>query len=118
MNTQLPHPDTRPRAGAPAAGRRLGRLAAVLTTVIGGMLAFAAAGPDAFARPIPPPGGSWATSVTPVSPATVQALGTGGMAGWQVALIATGAAVLAAAAAIVLDRTLVRRRGVTATSAR
>jgi hypothetical protein len=39
------------------------------------------------------------------------------MAGWQVALIAIGAALVAAAAAIVLDRTLVRRRGVTATSA-
>jgi hypothetical protein len=36
------------------------------------------------------------------------------MAGWQVALIAIGAAVVAAAAAIVLDRMLVRRRGVTA----
>jgi hypothetical protein len=96
---------------------RLGRLAAVLATVIGGLLAFAAAGPAAFARPVPPPGGSWATSVTPASAATVRALGTGGMAGWQVALIAIGAAVLAAAAAIVLDRTLVRRRGVTAASA-
>ena len=51
------------------------------------------------------------------APATVQALGTGGMAGWQIALIAIGAAVAAAAAAIVLDRMLVRRRGVTAASA-
>jgi hypothetical protein len=117
MNTQLPHPDTRPRAGASTAGSRLSRLAAVLSTVIGGLFAVAAAGPAAFARPVPPPGGSWATSVTPVVPATVQALGTGGMAGWQVALIAIGAAVVAAAAAIVLDRMLIRRRGVTAASA-
>ena len=114
MNTQLPHPDTRPRAGAPAADRRLGRLAAAIS----GLFAVAAAGPAAFARPIPPPGGSWATSVTPAGPAAVQALSTGDMAGWQVALIAIGAAVLAAAAAIVLDRTLIRRRGVTAASAR
>ena len=117
MNTQLPHPDTRPRAGASTASSRLGRLAAVLATVIGGLIAFAAAGTAAFARPVPPPGGPWATSVTPVPPAIVQALGTGGMAGWQVALIATGAALVAAAAAIVLDRMLVRRRGVTAASA-
>jgi hypothetical protein len=58
MNTQLPHPDTRPRAGASTAGSRLGRLAAVLATVIGGLLAVAPAGPAAFARPAPPPGGS------------------------------------------------------------
>jgi hypothetical protein len=39
------------------------------------------------------------------------------MAGWQIALIAIGAALVAAAAAIVLDRTLVGRRGATTTSA-
>jgi hypothetical protein len=117
MNTQLSHPETRPRTGASTAGSRLGRLAAVLATVIGGLIVFAAAGPAAFARPIPPPGGSWAASVTPVAPATVRVISTGGMAGWQVALVAIGAAMAAAAAAIVLDRMLIRRRGVTATSA-
>jgi hypothetical protein len=48
MNTQLPHPETRPRIAAPAAGSRLGRLAAVLAAVIGGLIASAAAGPAAF----------------------------------------------------------------------
>jgi hypothetical protein len=44
-------------------------------------------------------------------------ISTGGMASWQVALIAIGAAMAAAATAIVLDRMLIRRRGVTATTA-
>jgi hypothetical protein len=35
----------------------------------------------------------------------------GGMAGWQIALIALGAAVVAAAAAVMLDRALAARRG-------
>jgi hypothetical protein len=117
MNTQLPHPETRPRTGAQTAGSRLGRLAAVLAAVIGGLIAFAAAGPAAFARPVPPPGGSWAAFVTPVAPTTVRVISTGGMASWQVALIAIGAAMAAAATAIVLDRMLIRRRGVTATTA-
>lgn len=117
MNTQRSHPETHPRTGASTAGSRLGRLAAVLATVIGGLIVFGAGGPAAFARPIPPPGGSSAASVTPVAPATVRVISTGGMAGWQVALVAIGAAMAAAAAAIVLDRMLIRRRGVTATSA-
>ena len=35
---------------------------------------------------------------------------TGGMPGWQIALIALGAALVAATAAVILDRTLARRR--------
>jgi len=34
----------------------------------------------------------------------------GGMPGWQIALIAVGAALVAAAAAVTVDRTLSRRR--------
>jgi hypothetical protein len=41
----------------------------------------------------------------------------GGMAGWQIALIAVGAALVAAAVAVLLDRKLAGRRGVTAATA-
>jgi hypothetical protein len=41
----------------------------------------------------------------------------GGMAGWQITLIALGAALAAAAAAVLLDRKLAGRRGATATTA-
>ena len=44
-------------------------------------------------------------------------ISAGGMAGWQIALIAAGAALAAAAAAVLLDRKLAGRRGVTATTA-
>ena len=44
-------------------------------------------------------------------------ISTGGMAGWQIALIAVGAALVAAAAAVLLDRKLAGRRGATATTA-
>ena len=117
MITTLPHPETRPRTAAAQAGARLGRLAAALAAVTCGLLALVTASPAAFARPVPPPGGSWTTSVTPLAPATVRVISTGGMAGWQIALIAIGAALAAAAAAILLDRTLAGRRGATTTSA-
>ena len=42
---------------------------------------------------------------------------TGGMLGWQIALIVLGAALAAATAAVILDRTLARRRPVSATTA-
>ena len=42
---------------------------------------------------------------------------TGGMAGWQIALIAVGAALVAAAVAVLLDRKLAGRRGAPATTA-
>jgi hypothetical protein len=117
MITKLPRPESRPRAAAVRAGERLGRLAAVLAAVTCGLLAVVASGPAAFARPVPPPGGSFTTSVTPVVPATVRVVSSGGMAGWQIALIVIGAALVAAAAAIFLDRALAGRHGATTTSA-
>jgi len=117
MITTLPHPETHPPSAAAQADARLGRLAAVLTPVTSGLLALVAASPAAFARPVPPPGGFWTTSVTPLAPATVRVISTGGLAGWQIALIAIGAALVAAAAAVLLDRTLAGRRGATTTSA-
>jgi hypothetical protein len=54
--------------------------------------------------------------VAPV-PAAIRVITTGGMAGWQITLIALGAALVAAAAALLLDRKLAGRRGVTAATA-
>jgi hypothetical protein len=51
-------------------------------------------------------------------PATVtRVITTGGMPGWQITLIALGAALVAAAAAVALDRMLARRRPVSTTTA-
>jgi hypothetical protein len=99
------------------AGARLGRLATVPAAVTTGLLlASAAAATAAFANPIPTGDGS-SVPITPVPPATVRVISAGGMAGWQVALIAAGAALAAAAPAVSADRKLAGRRGTTATTA-
>jgi hypothetical protein len=70
----------------------------------------------AVANPIPI-GDGGAVPIAPVRAATVQVIGTGGMAGWQITLIAAGAALAAATAAVFADRKLAGRRSVTATTA-
>ena len=57
----------------------------------------------------------WRLGPVRVVPATtVRVVGAGGMAGWQITLIAAGAAVAAAVAAIVLDRARAARRAASA----
>jgi hypothetical protein len=85
------------RAAARQAGARLRRAAAVLAAVTCGLVAWAAAVPAAFAtsRPLPPPGGQYGP--VPVPATIVRVVTIGGMAGWQITLIAAGAALAAAA---------------------
>jgi hypothetical protein len=113
MTTQLsPHRSRRSR-DTRHSGARLGRLATVLAAVISGLLASAAAATAAFARtamiPVPTGGGDNGDPVPAVQTVT-RIVVVGGMAGWQIALIAFGAALAAAAAAVVLDRKLAGRR--------
>jgi hypothetical protein len=115
MTTPLSYRRPRPWMATRQAGVRLGRLAAVLAAVIAGLLASAAAATAAFANPIPV--GDGGTIPTIPVPATVRVITAGGMAGWQITLIALGAALAAAAAAVLLDRKLAGRRGATATTA-
>ena len=86
-----------------------------LAAVIAGLLASAAAATAAFANPVPV-GDGGAIPLAP-APAAVRVISTGGMGGWQVALIAVGAALAAAAAAVFLDRKLAGRRRATVTTA-
>jgi hypothetical protein len=88
-------------------GAHLRRLAAVLAAVISGLLAFAAGAPAAMAMIVPGPGGSGGAAPVPVT--TVRMAATGGMPGWQITLIALGAALLAAAAAVLIYRALSAR---------
>jgi hypothetical protein len=83
----------------------LGRAAAI---VAGGMLALIAASPAAFATLAPPPGSgdAPATNVPPV----VHTVTVGGTPGWQIALLAVGAAIVAASIAVLLDRARTARR--------
>jgi len=87
--------------------RHIRRSAAVLVGLAGAVLAFAA---PAFAQSavIPISGGD-ATSGAQV-PVQVRTIVAGGMPGWQIALIAVGAALIAAALAILADRMLASHR--------
>jgi hypothetical protein len=77
-------------------------LAAVIT--LGAMLALATA-PAAFARPLPPPDCCATGADAPVTLIT-----GGGMPGWQITLIAVGAALAAAILAVLLDRAWAARK--------
>ena len=100
------------------AGARLRRLAAILAAVTCGVLAAAAIVPAAFAMAVPPPGGEdGTTGVTPLPVTTVRVVTAGGMAGWQITVIALGAALLGAAAAVLLDHARTARRAASATAA-
>jgi hypothetical protein len=114
MVTKLPHRDTHPRTATRQVGLHLRRLAAVLGAVTAALLSFAAV-PAAFASQIPVPSGAGAYGPVPAGAATVtRVITTGGLPTWQIALIALGAALVAAAVAVSLYRTLGRRRSVSA----
>ena len=100
--------------------RHLRRLAAALAALAGALLAFAAAAPTALAsqlRPDPPwwighralpvhpplPRGH-VTGPVPVYQVPARTAVTGGMPGWQIALIAAAAALLGAALAVLTYR--------------
>jgi hypothetical protein len=85
----------------------LAGLAAALTTCTA-----ASAAP---AIRVPPPG-TGDPGTQPVPPA-VHAVIVGGMPGWQITLIAAGAALAAAALAVLIDRAWAARRRATATAA-
>jgi hypothetical protein len=86
---------------------RIRRILTALATLASALLAFTAASPAALAMRVPPPGGT----AGPV-PALPQAytIVAGGMPGWQIALIAAGAALAAAAVAVLLDRARAARK--------
>jgi hypothetical protein len=92
---------------------RLRRFAAVLAGLGVTMAAFAAAA-SASTGLFPDNGGvGGGTGPVPVPQAVV----VGGMPGWQIALIAIGAAVAAAVTAVLLDRMRSARRQLSPTSA-
>ena len=86
---------------------RIRRLAAILAGLAGALLAVAAVAPAALADPFPPRPPGW-DKHPPLPPpgAGIHVVVVGGMPGWQIALIAVGAALLAAtvAAGIIAKR--------------
>jgi hypothetical protein len=96
------------------------RFAATVAGLAGALLVFAAAAPAAFASgqppPLPPPIREkhpplpLGHVVGPVYKVPAHTVVTGGMPGWQITLIAVGAALLAATVAVLLDRARAARQ--------
>jgi hypothetical protein len=93
--------------------RPIRRLAAVLAGLTGALLALAAAAPAAFAMPSSTHGSHRRPPLPPAHvhefvhipiPVPVRTVVIGGTPGWQIALIAAGAALAAATVAVLADR--------------
>ena len=108
MSAHRPLRGPHPPPAAQRAVARLRRAAAALAALTCALLASAAIVPAASATiPIAPGGADVPQAIVPVF--------VGGMAGWQITLIAVGAALVAATAAVVLDRARATRRSASAT---
>ncbi len=92
---------------------RIRRIAAILSGLATSVLVALTATTAASAYVVPAPGGPAA----PVQPPRVHTIVTGGMPGWQIALITIGAAIAAAALAVTLDRARTAHRQLTAPGA-
>jgi hypothetical protein len=97
--------------------KRIRRAAAALTGLALAWLGMAIAAPSAFAAYVPPGGGGsgpaprgFGTTTPPPVVHVTRTIVAGGMPGWQIALIAAGAALLAAALAVLADRVWAARR--------
>ena len=112
MFAPRPLRDAHLHTAARQAAGRLRRLAAALTALTCALLASAAIVPAASARLLIPDDGGPAVPAPAVRVVTV-----GGMAGWQITVIAVGAALIAAIAAVVLDRARAARKTTSAAAA-
>ena len=83
----------------------LRRILAAVVALAGTVLALATA-PAAFARPLPPPD----CCATDATTGSVTFITGGGMPGWQITLIAVGAALAGAALAVLLNRAWAARK--------
>ena len=115
MFTRIPRTGSHLRAAARQAAARPRRLAAALAAITCALLASAVV-PAAAAHELvrdPPVGSQLAPIPAPAAPVVT----VGGMPGWQIALIAVGAALVTAIAAVFLDRVLAGRRSASSTTA-
>jgi hypothetical protein len=92
---------------------RIRRIAAILGGLAACVLVVLTGATAAFAYAVPAPGGP----AGPVQPLRVHTIVAGGMPGWQIALIAIGAAIFAAALAVSLDRARTAHQQLTAREA-
>ena len=115
MFTRIPRTGSQLRTAARQAAARPRRLAAALAAVTCALLASAVvpAASAATLTPAPPD----PAPLAPVPAPAVPVVTAGGMPGWQITLIALGAALVTAIAAVFLDRVLAARRSASSTTA-
>jgi hypothetical protein len=91
--------------------RYVRRSASIVVAICSALFGFVLVAPStrAFAT-IPPPGGGSSAVLPHPYPTVVQSVVTHGMAGWQITLIAMGAALLAATVAVLADRARAAQR--------
>ena len=82
---------------------RIRRVVAALAGLAVAVLGLAAA-PAAFARVVPPSGGSPRFAAPAAVPSVTRIVVVGGTPGWQIALIAAGTALIVGALAVLADR--------------
>jgi hypothetical protein len=104
MSAHLSHRESHPRTAAGYAAARLRRVAAALAAVTCTLLASAAIMPAAWAAV------NYIPNDSPDQAPAGGVITAGGMPGWQITLIAVGSALVAAAVAVLLDRTRTARR--------
>jgi hypothetical protein len=99
--------------------KRIRWFAAALAGLAGALVALGAT--PAFAMHVPPPGSGSGVTTSPAGtttpPVEVHTVVVGGMPGWQTALIAVMAALIAAAVAVLADRARTARRKAIAATA-
>ena len=115
MFIRIPRTRSQLRTAARQATARPRRLAAALAAVTCALLASAIvpAASAATLTPAPPD----PAPLAPVPAPAVPVVTVGGMPGWQIILIALGAALVTAIAAVFLDRVLAARRSAPSTTA-
>jgi hypothetical protein len=115
MFTRIPRTGSHLRAAARQATARPRRLAAALAAVTCALVASAIlpAASAATLMPAPPDPAPLVPVPAPAAPVVT----AGGMPGWQITLIAVGAALVTAIAAVFLDRMLAARRSASSTTA-
>jgi hypothetical protein len=110
MSAHRPRRGPHPRSTAGPAAARLRRLAAALAAVTCTLLAPAAIMPPAWAAV------NYIPNHAPDQAPTADVVTAGGITSWQITLIALGAALIAATAAVWLDRARAARKAATATA--
>ena len=91
--------------------RYIRRIAGLLAGLAGAVVALGTA------SRVPPESGGSAGAPVPPAPVPPHTIIAGGMPGWQIALIAAGAALVAATVAVLLDRGRATRRKAITTAA-